>query len=375
VSEKSEQPTDKKLRDSKLQGQVAVSRDLARLLTLTVVAELTLGTESLWRQAVLGLMEEALQGSRAPFSNAMPALLTHAGMLLLAVFATFLLVCSVAAVVGFWGQFGILISPKTMTPKLDKLNPVNGVKQLFSKKKIIELLLNIFKCTVIGLMMFKFIREQLPTILQLSSGEPKDIYFGFIRILTSILHSVLLVCLVLAAIDFFVQKNAHIKSLRMDREEIKREFRESEGDPMVKSARKQLARQWANEAAPAKTEEANAVVVNPTHFAVALLYDDKQTPVPVVLAKGKDEVAQAMIARARECGIPVIRHVWLARTLYATCREDMAVPKASYDAVADVYAVVYELHASGQLDQVVELESQGLAPSPMQIDSNQLGPQ
>jgi type III secretion protein U len=148
----------------------------------------------------------------------------------------------------------------------------------------------------------------------------------------------------------------------MDMEEIKREFKESEGDPMVKGQRKQLAREWANEAPAAKTEKANAVVVNPTHFAVAMFYDPKEAMVPIVLAKGKDDIAQAMIQRAREFNIPVIRHVWLARTLYATGRQDSVIPKSSYEAVAQVYAVVNELVAMNDLGRNVELESLGEPP-------------
>ena len=144
-------------------------------------------------------------------------------------------------------------------------------------------------------------------------------------------------------------------------DEIKREYKESEGDPMVKGTRKQLAREWANEQPAARTESANAVVVNPTHFAVALLYDPEAAPVPLVLAKGKDEIAHAMIARAHQLGIPVLRHVWLARTLYATGRPDTVIPKASYEAVAHVYAVIQEMIESDQHVPLTELETCGEA--------------
>jgi type III secretion protein U len=170
----------------------------------------------------------------------------------------------------------------------------------------------------------------------------------------------------LAMIDFAMQKYFHTKELMMDMEEIKKEYKESEGDPMVKGQRKQLAREWANSDPVKKTDDANAVVVNPTHFAVAMLFDQNLTPVPVVLAKGKDEVAQAMIRRAKERGIPVIRHVWLARTLYATCRPDTVVPKSSYEAVALVYAVVLELIAQNETQRTVELESFGDPPAPFE---------
>src|SRR5690606_774289 len=120
--------------------------------------------------------------------------------------------------------------------------------------------------------------------------------------------------------------------------------------------------EWANEAPAARTEQANAVVVNPTHFAVAMFYDPKEAMVPVVLAKGKDEIAQAMIERARDFNIPVIRHVWLARTLYATCKPDTVVPRASYEAVAMGYAVVNGLVATNDYHRHVELENAGEPP-------------
>jgi len=340
-----------------------MSRDLARLATLAAVGELAFLTESLWRGAIQSLMELAVMGVGKPFLPALGEMLMSAGMLLLAVFGTFFILCIVVGVAAHWGQFGVLIASESVTPNIDKLNPVNGFKQLFSKKKLMELLLTVGKAVLIGWIIFLLVRTQLPNIVQLSGGAPKDIYAGFITILRTIFHVIIVVCLCIAVLDFAVQKHAHTKSLMMDMEEIKREHKESEGDPMVKGQRKQLARELAMSGPAAKTENANAVVVNPTHFAVAMRYDPEgDAPVPVVVAKGKDDIAQGMIRRARECGIPVIRHVWLARTLYATCRDDMVVPKSSYEAVAHVYAVVHELYAADKTGMSVELENYGDPP-------------
>lgn len=366
MSEKSEKPTDKKLEDARKKGQVPMSRDLARLAMLVGVGELAFVTESLWRGAVESLMELAVMRVGKPFLPAVGEMLTSAGILLIAVFATFFVVCWVIAITAHWGQFGVLVTTESLTPSIDKLNPVNGFKQLFSKKKIIELLLTTFKATLIGWVVYLLIRTQLPTIVQLAAGTPAEVYAGFVTILRSIFHVVIVICLCLAVLDFALQKYQHTKSLMMDMEEIKREYMESEGDPMVKGQRKQLARELAMSGPEAKTAEANAVVVNPTHFAVAMRYDPTDTPVPMVLAKGKDDVAQAMIRRARECGIPVIRHVWLARTLYATGQEDTAVPKSSYEAVAHVYAVVQELYAADKTGMSVELENYGDPPESFQ---------
>ncbi len=360
--DKNEEPTDKKIEDAKKKGQIAVSRDLARLATLVVVAETALATEKLWRGAIFDLMVGGIGGIGADFSTAMQNQLMSALTLLALVFFAFFIICPVVAVAAHWGQFGMLVATEALQPKFDKLNPVNGLKQMVSKKKLVELLITVGKASLIAFMAYSLIRAQLPNIVSLAGGEPMDAYEAFVAILRSMFHIIVVVCLVLGVIDFAVQKYFHKKELMMDKEEIKREHKESEGDPLIKGQRKRLARQWANETPAGKTEDANAVVVNPTHFAVAMFYDAGEAMVPIVLARGKDEVAQAMIRRAHERGIPVIRHVWLARTLYATCRDDSPVPRASYQAVAQVYAVVHELVASGDVQREVELEAFGDQP-------------
>ena len=360
--EKNEEPTDKKIEDAKKKGQIAVSRDLARLATLVVVAEIAFATAGLWRGAISELMTAGIGAVGQDFATAMRNQLMSALILLAVVFFAFFVICPVVALAAHWGQFGVLIATEALEPKFDKLNPVNGLKQIISKKKLVELLTTVLKSVLIGLLSYSLIRGQLANIVSLAGGTPGDIYQAFVTLLQSIFHVIVVVCLILGAIDFAVQKYFHKKELMMDKEEIKREHKESEGDPMVKGQRKQLARQWANEAPAARTERANAVVVNPTHFAVAMFYDAGEPMLPMVVAKGRDDVAQAMIRRAHECGIPVIRHVWLARTLYATGREDTAVPRASYQAVAHVYAVVHELVAQGDVQLEVELEAFGEQP-------------
>lgn len=362
MAEKTEKPTDKKIDDARKKGQVPMSRDVARLAMLVVLGEIAFFTESLWRTKVQSLMELAVMRVGKPFLPTLGEMLTSAGLLLLTVFGTLFIVCSVVAVAAHWGQFGVLVATEALTPSLDKLNPVNGFKNLFSKKKLLELLISVGKAVLIGWIVFLGVRTELPNIVQLSAGTPADVYAGFMTILRTIFHIVIIICLALAILDLAVQRMMHTKSLMMDMEEIKREYKESEGDPLVKGMRKQLARELIESGPEAKTEQANAVVVNPTHFAVAMRYDPADTPVPVVLAKGKDDIAQAMIRRARECGIPVIRHVWLARTLYATGQEDKVVPRSSYEAVAQVYAVVHELYAQGRTSMPVELENYGEPP-------------
>lgn len=361
MSEKNEKPTGKAIEDAREKGQIAVSRDLARLISLGVVGELAFAGEPACRAALLRLMVLPMHHVGQGFASAMAGMVDSAGLLLICVFAACLLAVTVAAVCGHWGQFGILVAPGVLTPNLDKLNPVAGLKNLVSLKKVAEVSLSLGKVLLLGLVTYLLIRAELPALVTLAGGTPAGIYMQFVAMLHALFRALALVCTVLALIDFAVQRHFQTKSLMMSKEDIKREYRESEGDPMVKGQRRQLARELADSPAVEETDAANALVVNPTHFAVAMLYDEATTPVPLVLAKGRDEVAQAMIRRAHARGIPVIRHVWLARTLYAAGAAGRPVPRASYGAVAHVYAVVQELGQAG-VGTEVELESAGVAP-------------
>lgn len=361
MSEKTEQPTDKKLEDSKQEGQVAVSKDLAKLAMLWVISEIAFATESMTRDRLNGMIELIMQRIGQDFNLTLLELTMSAGTLLISAFSILGAVGIVVAIASHWGQFGILISTKALTPKFDRVDPVQGAKNLFSKKKLMELLTNIVKALILGLIIYLEVKDQLPNIVALSGGTPGDSYNGFIQILHTALKISILVSLVFGVVDYAIQKKTHIKSLMMSMDDIKREYKESEGDPMVKGQRKQIARELAESGPVNKTNEADAVVVNPTHFAIALRYDVKQKPIPIMLAKGKHETAQAMIERAHELKIPVIRHVWLARTLYAIGKPNQIIPRASFEAVAHVYAVISELKDTAS-DRVVELERFGDQP-------------
>jgi type III secretion protein U len=358
MSEKTEQPTDKKLDDARKEGQVAVSKDLTKLASLFVLGEIAFATEAAVRDRLNGIIELILQRIGQDFTASIGEVTIAVGSLLMISFVLLGIVGIVIGIATHWGQFGILISTKILTPKFDRLNPAQGAKNLFSKKKLMELLTNVAKASILGLIIYLEVKSQLPNIIALSNGSPNDSYNGFITILHSALKISILASLVFGAVDFAIQKKMHIKSQMMSMDDIKREYKESEGDPMVKGQRRQIARELAESGPVSKTNDADAVVVNPTHFAIALRYDLKRRPIPMMLAKGKDETAQAMIERAHELKIPVIRHVWLARMLYATGKPDAIIPRPSFEAVAHVYAVISEMKGAAS-EGVVELEKYG----------------
>ena len=363
MSEKNLDPTDKKIEDAREQGQVAISTDLVRLSGLVALGEVAFILDEQWSGAIQSLMLLSFKQIGQPFTHAMNEMILSAEILLLAVFGICCLLCSTVVVAATWGQIGVLVAPKALEPKFEKINPAAGLKNIFSLKKLIGILITTAKFALITLMAYVVFRSELPDIVSLAGGDPKYAYAGAITLLKVLFHILIVVCLCLALLDYFMQRYFHKKSLMMNMEDMKQEFKESEGDPMIKGKRKQLAMELAMSGEAAKqTEDANAVVVNPTHFAVAMFYDGDSVRIPVVRAKGKDHVAKAIIARAKEKGIPVIRHVWLARTLYATGKTDGVVPKVSYEAVADVYAVIEELRRMNEMDRVIELNSDGNPP-------------
>jgi type III secretion protein U len=348
MSEKTLDPTDHKLKESRDKGQVAVSKDLANCLLLLLGIEAAFALEEMARSNLAQLFDHALRGPQFAFHDILASMVHATSTLLAIAFVIFALIAIVAGVVGYWGQFGVLIAPDPLIPSPDKINPLSTLKQIFTKKKLNEMLISILKMVSFTILTYLIVRWELPKIVNLSGGNPAQVYVAAMALLHGLFRVLLLLSLILAVLDFFAQKAGHIKELKMSIDEVIREHKENEGDPLIKNQRRQIAMEILNADPVARTEEANAVVVNPTHFAVAMLFDpDNGIGVPVVCAKGAGPTALAMIERATRCGIPVIRHVWLARTLYATAKERKAIPSNMFDPVALLYSVVEQLKLHG----------------------------
>lgn len=361
MAEKNLDPTDHKLKEARKKGTVPVSRDVASCLVVTVGVETAFALEELCRSQWSELMDLALRAQGMDFHTVLNALVVSSTTLLGTVAAIFLLAIVAAALLGYWGQFGVVFSTHPLIPRFDKINPKSMLALIFSTQKLGELGISIFKMVAIGLLSYSVIRSELPAVAGLASGSALQAYLGAVAMLRGLFHVILGALIVLALADFLVQRHAYIKQQRMDFEEVTREHKENEGDPLIKSARRGLAFEMLNNDPVSNTENANAIVVNPTHFAVALFFDPKLQPVPLVCAKGANEVAKAMIRCAHARGIPVIRHVWLARTLFAVAKENKVVPRTLFDPVALIYSVVEQLRLQGST--YCELDNTGDPPS------------
>jgi type III secretion protein U len=344
--DKKHDPTDKRLKDAKKKGQVSVSKDIPHLFETFIVFEVIYFLEGYWRQAFSSIMSSCLAyiASDSSFKMAFSSLLWE----VLIFFAiSSLITCGIAMLcnlAGTWVQIGIVFTPEVLTPNFGKFNPVNNVKQIFSFRSVFNLLTNLVKAIIVLYVIYLTIRGVIYVIVLLPTGTIEGIYAASLEIFKTIERRTIMLFLPLAIFDFSIQRYFYKKQLRMSDKELHDEFKEMEGDPHIKGERKQFAHEIVFGEAPKKqTKKADAVVVNPTHYAVALSYKPEQYPIPIVLARGFDEEAQDMINMAYENDIPVIRYIWLARTLYADSTVNRGIPRSSLKAVAFVYRLIKEL--------------------------------
>lgn len=346
--EKTEPPTDKKLRDARKKGQVAQSQDVNKLFITMAGFEVIIAMKDIFLEKVQSLILITLSSVNDPFIFAARQLTKQ--LLSIGASISLTVVCAVIIfrILASNVQFGFLMAPSMLAPSLKKLSPITNIKGLVSVKKLIELLTNIAKAIVLAVVFYTVISSSLPEIILTATGTVRfslnagaDLFIFAARISLTIFGG-------LAILDFIVQKHFFIKGQKMSKDDIFREYKQSEGDPQMKGERKAVARELAESgpAPVAKVDDASAVVVNPTHFAVALRYVPGETPLPKVLCKGVDDRAQEIIARAREKGIPVVRYVWLARTLFSTGKENRYIPRKVIKPMAAVFRAIKEMEAS-----------------------------
>ncbi|GAB4233465.1 MAG: flagellar biosynthesis protein FlhB [Deltaproteobacteria bacterium] len=240
-------------------------------------------------------------------------------------------------------QTGFLFTAEPLRPKFDKLNPVAGLRRLFSPQSLAELLKAIVKFAVVGFAAWRVIRGQLPFLPEIIEKTPEEIVLYFLRVGGSILLQCGIPLLLLAAGDYAFQRWSWEKSIRMTKEEVKEEFRQQEGDPAVKSRIRSLQREKARRRILQEVPKADVVITNPTHFSVALRYERGSAAAPRVLVKGADLMALRIREVAKESGVPVVERPPLARALYAGVEEGQEIPLETYQAVAEVLAYVYRL--------------------------------
>jgi len=335
--EKTEEPTEHKLEKAREKGEVAKSHDVAVAASmLGVVLTLKATGESIFERLHL-VVRSALNfgDGDMPLFDIFRRMQEMALQTVLAVLPL-VIVAAVFAALGLVSHVGLMVSMEAVAPKPEKLDPVAGTKKLFSLKSLLTLLMMVLKATVIGVAVWQVILMLLPLI----GGSTYQSVSGIGIIAWQALMNMLMIALglfiVLAPVDFALQKYLFVKDQRMSKDEVKREHKGQEGDPQLKGQRKQLMRENANGPPPKKAvAAANAVVVNPTHYAVAIRYVAGETGLPIVVAKGLDEEALRIRRLAEELGVPVFSNPPLARALHKV-EVGSVIPAELFEAVAAV---------------------------------------
>jgi flagellar biosynthetic protein FlhB len=346
--EKTEQPTPKKIQESRKKGEVFKSKDVIQaLLFITAAAVITTGGRA-YVSELLDLMKqffqpEIMRGTMP--ENAMLTRMAYAWSKFLILTAPLMGALMIAGAAANFIQVKVLFAPEVIKPKFEKLNPVNGFKNVFfSPNTYIELIKNLIKFTVVFWLLYSAIRGSLRDIVPTAGMRLDQTASLAARLMTGLLFKVGGVFVVLGAADYMIQKKLFMKKMMMSKQEVKEEYKEMEGDPHVKHMRKHLFQQLMHGSVARNVPRATAVVANPTHLAIAIRYDETTMQAPRITAKGQDSLALKIIEIAKEHKVPVIRNIGLAHALI-DLEVGHEIPEDLYEAVAEVLNFVYQLAA------------------------------
>ncbi|MCC4115296.1 flagellar type III secretion system protein FlhB [Aromatoleum toluclasticum] len=344
--EKTEQPSSRRLEQAREEGQVPQSRELSTFLVLIA------GIGALWMMGewmsgrILGMLRAgfAIERARAFDPKLMlesfGALFTDALLTMLPLFGV-LMVAAIAAPVLMGG---FVFAPKMLGLKLERMNPIQGIGRMFSMHGVAELVKSVLKAAVVGLMGVFAVWREHEHIFGLTGEAVEAAVPDFLEMVLFATVLIIMGLAILALIDVPFQLWQYNKKLRMTKEEVKRESKEQEGDPQVKGRIRAMQREMARRRMMTQVPKADVVVTNPTHFSVALKYDADKMRAPIVVAKGRGELALKIRELAKEHKVPMLEAPPLARALYKHCELEQAVPGALYTAVAEVMAYVYQLN-------------------------------
>ncbi len=346
TGEKTEEPTPERLRKLRKEGNVPKSQDVNTAISFLGVFLVLAGMMPFLGQQILDLFRESVRvatGLDQTGETAAPGFLYEA-------LKTFLLMSAPAAaaalVLGLAlnvSQVGFMFTLKPITPDLKRLNPINGIKNLINKKKLVELLKTTLKFILIAYISYVALRAAVRDVVLIVRSE----LFVGMRVIGEIIWEFCLkigaVFVIVAAFDAFYQRKRYIKENMMSKYDVKQEYKQSEGDPHHKAARRQFHQEILNSAAPAAVKNADVVVRNPEHIAVALKYDkEEKTGAPKVIAKGERVWAEQIIETAKKHGIPIVRNVPLAQALNKL-EVGEEIPEELYEAVAEVLNFIFQL--------------------------------
>jgi flagellar biosynthesis protein FlhB len=347
MPERTEAPTGRRLQEAREQGQVPYSREINAAVGLLVSAVL-LGNQGRLLLINLGIaMKDIL--IRLPDAQAsgewLSELAVESLQLLLPQLAVIILTLLVVGVSVTFAQTRFLFASKRLGFDLKKLNPISGLKRMFSLTGLVELFKGLLKLVIVGFIVYRFLESNQTSLLNLIQMDMRSALNQWGELVLALFFRVGGAYLLLAGADYAYQLWDNKRSLKMSKEDVKEDRKRSEGDPLIKSRIRSKQMAFARQRMFANIPKADVVIVNPTHLAIALGYEAEKMQAPVVLAKGAYKVAERIRELATERDIPVIQNVPLARGLYASVEVDQQIPPEFFMAIAEILAQVYKLKA------------------------------
>ena len=342
--EKTEQPTPRKRQDARKRGQVARSQELNSIFII-MMGMLAL---VIFSNHILSNMVNAFHfnfnyiGTDVTITN-FYSLFIENGMVLIKILAPIFILLGITGILINLAQVGVMFSAESISPKFDKLDVFKGLKRLFSTKTLFNLVRDVLKVSLIAYVTYLTFKGEMDNYIPLADQEVGPIFSFASRIALKIVFRAAGVLLILAILDYAYQKYDFIKKLKMTKQEVKDEFKQHEGDPLIKMRIKRIQRELAQARMLQEVEEADVVITNPTHIAVALKYDADAMSAPKVVAKGERLIAEKIKEVAKKAAVPIVENKLLAKALFEAVDIGMTVPAKLYKAVAEVLAYVYQL--------------------------------
>ncbi len=349
--EKTEEPTSKKLDDARKEGQVAKSKEIGNafsLLALFLVMKLYLGIMGTRFIEVFSAVYQQIPDVSKMYNGDLPVASLHVlirGMMLqiLVIMAPVLLIGVAIAIICDVAQVKWKPTTKPLKPKFSKLNPMKGFGRIFSPNSLVELLKSVLKLALIGYMVYSYLKDKVSNIFLLYDITLNQAIGMIGEIVVDLGIRIAAIYMIIAFLDFGYQKWKFHEDMKMTKQEVKDEYKNQEGDPQIKGKQKQRMREASMRRMMQQLPEADVVITNPTHYAVAIKYDPEKYDAPYVLAKGENYLAQRIKDVAKENHIEIVENKPLARMLYANVDIGGLIPPELYQAVAEVLAFVYHL--------------------------------
>ncbi|HHV72081.1 MAG TPA: flagellar biosynthesis protein FlhB [Clostridia bacterium] len=343
AEEKTEKATPKRRQDARKKGQVAKSTEInsALILVATFSTIFALLPDSVGKVKELLVSYLSLPAMGELTIEYIHNLTVNLVLFVVRITIPIMLTAALVGIAANLGQIGFLIPEQALSIKLERINPIEGFKRIFSKRSLVELAKAILKIILISCIAYSSIKKSFNWFIASSTLSPIVAANTLAELARKLVLQLGGGLIILAAADYMYQRWEFEKAIRMSKQEIKEEYKQTEGDPQIKAKIKEMQRQIARRRMMQEVPKADVIITNPTHYAVAIQYDEQTMEAPKIIAKGQDFIAEQIKKIAQQHGIPMVENKPLAQTLYKTVEIGDYIPPKLYQAVAEVLAFVY----------------------------------